>query len=81
MKLPLPDSTTDLATKLAEFDIWVTPSLGEIRDTDRFREELDKVASVFDVLAETTNQCGGLCFSARIRTFLWLEAVGFVDTC
>jgi len=72
MKLPLPDSTTDLATKLAEFDIWVTPSLGEIRDTDRFREELDKVASVFDVLAETTNQFGGIneCSTAAITKAL-----------
>ncbi len=48
MKLPLP--TLDLATQLLEFDVWITPSLGEIRDTDRFREELAAVIQTFESL-------------------------------
>lgn len=54
MKLPLPE-TRNLAENLAEFDIWITPSLGEIRDTDRFRRELGKVVELFDALAAATN--------------------------
>ena len=41
MKLPLP--TLDLATQLVEFDVWITPSLGEVRETERFRDELSAV--------------------------------------
>ncbi len=53
MKLPIPERS--VARDLAEFDVWITPSLGEIRDTDRFQEELDKVASIFDALSDATD--------------------------
>lgn len=33
MKLPIP--ARDLQRDLKEFDIWITPSLGEITDTDK----------------------------------------------
>ena len=55
MKLPVQTTSVDLVEQLAEFDIWITPSLGEIRDTERFQEELDKVVEVFDALALSTN--------------------------
>ena len=52
MKLPIP--VLDLATQLAEFDVWITPSLGEIKDTDKFRHQLDCVVRVFDILDTAT---------------------------
>ena len=36
-----------LSEKMSEFDIWVTPSLGEIRDTPQFRENLDTLKHGF----------------------------------
>jgi hypothetical protein len=50
MKLPV--AKLDLTTALAEFDIWITPSLQEIHDTERFREELERVVGVFEVVAK-----------------------------
>jgi hypothetical protein len=52
MKLPYPQLT--LAEALSEFDIWITPSTGEIKDTERFRSELDRIVAVFDLLAKAT---------------------------
>ena len=52
MKLPIPD--LDLATQLAEFDVWITPSLGEIKDTEKFRQQLDGVVRVFEILDAAT---------------------------
>ena len=53
MKLPIP--ALDITTQLLEFDVWITPSLGEIRDTERFRQELDTMAMIFDVMGAATN--------------------------
>jgi hypothetical protein len=52
LKLPIPD--LDLATQLAEFDVWITPSLGEIKDTDKFRQQLDGVVRVLEILDAAT---------------------------
>jgi hypothetical protein len=52
MKLPTIDQS--IKEKLAEFDIWLTPTLGEIRDTDRFTQELDLVDGFFSSLAAAT---------------------------
>jgi len=54
MLFPLLNDT--LASQLAEFDIWITPSLGEIVDTDKFKEELNLVALAFDTISIATNQ-------------------------
>jgi hypothetical protein len=54
MKLPLP--TLDLATRLVEFDVWITPSLGEVRDTERFRDELRVVVQTFESLGTASGQ-------------------------
>ena len=52
MKLPIPSK--DLQRDLKEFDIWITPSLGEINDTDKFKEELACIVKVFDELGIAT---------------------------
>jgi len=46
MKLPIPPR--NLARDLSEFDIWITPSLGDIADTDKFKEELVRIRLIFD---------------------------------
>lgn len=52
MKLPIP--APDLQRDLKEFDIWITPSLGEITDTDKFKEELARVTRIFEELGQAT---------------------------
>lgn len=54
MKLPL--FALDLSAALAEFDIWITPTLGEIRESKRFREELDRIVSIFEFFVAATNE-------------------------
>lgn len=53
MRLPLPDRNLD--RDLREFDIWITPSLGEITDTDKFKEELARITLVFEELGRATS--------------------------
>lgn len=57
-----------LSEKLSEFDIWVTPSLGEIRDTQQFRENLDALKQGFDLLAQITENFANysLCSSSML---------------
>ncbi|MDQ2808969.1 MAG: hypothetical protein M3Z04_19000, partial [Chloroflexota bacterium] len=52
MKLPLP--SRDLSRDLREFDVWITPALGEIRDTARFKHELDRVTVVLETMGRAT---------------------------
>lgn len=52
MKLPVPQLS--LIEALAEFDIWITPSLGEITDTDLFKREVERIALIFDSLGSAT---------------------------
>ena len=52
MKLKSYKSTLD--EKLSEFDVWVTPSLGEIRDMPQFKVNLAALRDGFDVLAQLT---------------------------
>ena len=44
-----------LEEEMSEFDIWVTPSLGEIRDMPQFKENLDRTKCGFDYIALITN--------------------------
>lgn len=44
-----------LEEKMSEFDIWVTPSLGEIRDMPQFKENLDGMKRGFDYMEQITN--------------------------
>ena len=39
-----------LQEKTAEFDLWITASLGETKDTPRFEEEMKRVLAIFDTL-------------------------------
>lgn len=53
MKLPVKKLT--LSEALNEFDVWITPTLGNITDTDKFKKELAKLTEIFDILGEATN--------------------------
>ncbi len=53
MRLPPP--TSEFQKQLDEFDIWITPSLGEIADTGKFKEELNLVVSAFEIIGAATN--------------------------
>lgn len=53
MKLQQYNETLD--EKMSEFDIWVTPSLGEIRDMPQFKVNLDSMKCGFDYIAQITN--------------------------
>lgn len=44
-----------LEEKMSEFDIWVTPSLGDIRDSSQFKINLDAMKCGFDYIAQITN--------------------------
>lgn len=52
MKLPTASLTTD--EKLREFDVWITPSLGDIRQTPQFSNTLGAIVRAFDRLSEAT---------------------------
>jgi hypothetical protein len=52
MKLPI--LARDLQRDLKEFDVWITPSLGEITDTDKFKEELARVTRIFEEIGQAT---------------------------
>jgi hypothetical protein len=69
--MKLKQATLQLDAALAEFDIWITPSLGEIRDTARFKEEMDRVVGIFDALAKATQDFDtiSLCDPAAIADY------------
>lgn len=64
MKLHNYDET--LEEKMSEFDIWVTPSLGEIRDMPQFQINLDNVKYGFDVMADITDNFGDISKCASL---------------
>ena len=43
-------STLTPKESLLEFDDWVTPSLGEIKDTDKFTEELLAICKAIELV-------------------------------
>ena len=53
MKLKRNNAT--LEEKMSEFDIWVTPSLGEIRDMPQFPDNLKSMKYGFENMAQVTN--------------------------
>jgi len=53
MKLPI--KKISLSEQLAEFDLWITPSLQEIQDTEKYAQELAKVDRLISRLGEATN--------------------------
>ncbi len=44
-----------LEEKMSEFDIWITPSLGEIRDTPQFSVNLESIKHGFDIMSDLTS--------------------------
>jgi len=52
MKLPATTLTTE--QKLREFDIWITPYLGDIRGTTQFKSTLAAIVRAFDRLCQAT---------------------------
>lgn len=75
MKLPV--ETLDLNSWLAEFDVWITPSLGEIQDTERFQQEMKTIVDVFEGIGAATNNFAKLedCRPAAIaETFATITA-------
>jgi len=55
MKLP-PLFEKSLAEKLLEFDSWITPSLGSINETQRFKTEINDIVHVLEVIGEVVNK-------------------------
>lgn len=57
-----------LDEKMSEFDIWVTPSLGEIRDMPQFQENLNNMRFGFETMAAITNNFSELrdCAPSRL---------------
>ncbi|MBD3560434.1 DNA cytosine methyltransferase, partial [Planktothrix sp. FACHB-1355] len=53
--MKVPTIALDLQTQLKEFDIWITPSLGEIQDSERFQRVMDSVVEIFESLAAATS--------------------------
>jgi hypothetical protein len=45
----------NIEEKLSEFDLWITPSLGEIRDSDEFAECLADICKGLDILAQISD--------------------------
>lgn len=58
MRLKLPQ--LKLEHRLLEFDDWVTPSLGEIKDTDKFSAERELICCALDALGKRTKQFASL---------------------
>lgn len=46
--------------RLSEFDRWITPSLGDIKDSIEFRNILAKLEDGFDSLSNYTNNFSNL---------------------
>src|ERR1700736_331875 len=52
--MKLPPVTLSTAQKLQEFDVWITPYLGDIRQTRHFSNTLAPIVRAFDRLCEAT---------------------------
>jgi len=54
--MKLPTANLPLSSSLEEFDIWVTPTLGEITDTVKFKSELSQISNIFELLGDVTER-------------------------
>lgn len=65
-----------LEEQLAEFDIWVTPSLGEIRDSPQFKSNFADLKKGFNYLAEITSDfaeidcCTGTALATKTLAYI-----------
>jgi hypothetical protein len=46
----------DISDKLSEFDLWVTPSLGDIRDSSEFVSALSEIQNGLEIISEITDR-------------------------
>lgn len=53
--MKLRDYSTSLEEKMSEFDLWITPTLGDIRDTPQFGTNLNLLKKGFELLTTVTN--------------------------
>ncbi len=58
MQLKIPH--INLVDRLLEFGDWVTPSLGEIKDTVKFTTEMDSICEALEVLSKHTKSFASL---------------------
>lgn len=79
MKLLAYEAT--LQEKMSEFDIWVTPSLGEIRDMPQFEDNLRNMKTGFDIMSRLTNNFNDIssCASSIIAEKLLQLLIGETD--
>lgn len=74
MKINNYNATLD--EKMSEFDMWVTPSLGEIRDTLQFRINLEQLKIGFDYIADITenfidvSHCSSSALATNVLSYL-----------
>ncbi|MDB5086876.1 MAG: hypothetical protein JWR09_870 [Mucilaginibacter sp.] len=54
MKIILPQLSFN--EKLDEFDFWITPSLGDITNSSRYKEVQSLICTLIDIIGEATNQ-------------------------
>lgn len=62
--MKIKDYAASLQEKMSEFDMWVTPSLGEIRDTPQFKMNLNQLKTGFDQTAEITDNFSSIALCA-----------------
>jgi hypothetical protein len=51
----LPSSDLNFDAQLKEFDVWITPSLGEIQDTEKFKKAMEDIIQTLEVIGEVTD--------------------------
>ncbi len=81
--MKLPQITLTLQQQLAEFDLWITPSIREIQDTNKYKSELAKINSLILSLGEATKNFSSVSHcspEAIASTCIDLIECNFVST-
>jgi len=74
MKIHRADINLDV--KLAEFDVWVTPSIVEIKSTKRFKDEMANILQALDVLgSDSRTNDENFAFELTQRLFTHLDQI------
>ena len=73
---------SSLEEKMSEFDIWVTPSLGDIRDVPQFQSGLNILKNGLDILADVTENFEDYhnCCASSLASCLIAYIAGKEDT-
>ncbi len=51
-------TTLSLESRISEFDVWVTPSIVEIKSTKKFKDEIAKVISALEIISLESSASG-----------------------